>query len=220
VPALCLEFDALQCVTDPYALAGTIQGRIKNTALNITALDVTVDIQCQYNTHVGPDVNISQIITFLGDIEATKLQMFSWSFPLPDAALYYNNGVERPREPASFACSLVASHGANSHTIDFQWQGTVTCSQFVNIVDEIPPWRVDCGLKGEDDEDMMCYIHFGSLNEQPKFYIYIIINSALTVVFIGLLILVFYQHRKNIYKTGDDVKNISEKSDVFSKQTK
>jgi len=211
VAALCLEEEALTCVTDPYALVVTFQGFLKNTALTQAVSDANVSVTCAYNAHVGPPINMTTVWMDLGSIVAGDTAFFSFSLPLPAFALRYNNDVLVPRgaplNPPTFDCVVVATHEQSVHTIEYEWVGTVSCSQFVNVVNDIPPWRVDCGLNGEDDMDMFCYLTYGSLNEEPRFYIYIIINSSLFAVFLGLLGLTAWKYKHVKSKTQEAVKD-------------
>lgn len=201
VAAVCLEEEALQCVTDPYALVTTVRGRVKNTALNVSAIDASASIQCSYKSKVGPPVPVGSFVSFIGDLNPSQSAPFSWSVKLPDIALEYNNGVLRPRgsaeSPQQFECELTVEHSKGNYTIDYKWEGTVTCEQFVNVIGDIPEWKVDCGLHGDDDADLGCYLYYGEVDEQPAVIIYLVIYGTEGVILIGLVIAIYFASKHN-----------------------
>lgn len=163
--ALCVEYDALQCIIDPVSLTVKLEGVLSNRAWQVVAKDTSLNLTCSYNDGVhASNVTLTEEF-FVNVLNPGEGTLFSGLFDLPEEATVYKNGVKTPRvssEP-QFVCSVTATSPARKVQTTFKWSGTVTCGQLVRKVYQFTDDLCPCDRDAYSD--MICRYEWNCNND-------------------------------------------------------
>jgi hypothetical protein len=191
--AVCLEYDALQCVQDPIDLFATVSGNIKQRSILTSVDDVTIRASCSYDDGVRVARNLTNVTLSVGTLSNGTKNAFQWIFPIPPVALQYVNGDPYPRAPLSFECTLNATSPIGDENMLYQWTGTVNCSELALAVARSVAFKLNCSGSSLDDDSISCRIQEGTVTDSAPWLALIVTDSCMLAILLTLVALIIYR---------------------------
>ncbi len=189
--ALCVEENALSCVQDPNSLVARIDVYLGNRSPNSIARNVTATVWCTYDDGGETPVLAVNKTFDVGTLTPANNFGLGLVFDLPpEAVRYQDDGTPVGRSNISFQCDVRTDTPFGDYNATYAWNGTVSCSEFLN-----PPFipqdlTVDCS---RSDTEMACRIQHGTVGESGWYVFYVVLASF--GLAIDLILAVWIYHR-------------------------
>lgn len=192
--ALCVEENALSCVQDPVALVARIDVYLGNRSPNAIARNVTANVTCTYDDGSATGVFAASKIFEIGTVDPAQSSRLGVVFDLPpEAVRYTDNGTPVGRSNISFQCDVSTDTPFGDYNATYAWNGTISCSEFVNHPFIPQDLTVDCS---RSSAEMACRIQHGTVGESG-WHVFFVILASIGFALDALLVFWIYERKKN-----------------------